>query len=143
MPRPKGGDNRTGRPQGDSDLPAHDDLRLRRSGAIVPQSGHNRTLQSFGVSSVRDELIPDARHAGREAAPALGGFLAGADLVVVEHIFFPDADRGEVGHDHVGPCQDALLPAQGVQGPQGCGGGQEEAPIPLMAIYDKDWCRVL
>ena len=65
------------------------------------------------ISAVYNQLIADGPHPPVEAAPALGGLLAGADLVVVEVVFLSHIDRREVRHDHIAACFKSKLPADG------------------------------
>ena len=55
----------------------------------------------------------------------MGGFFAGADLIVVEHVFFPDGPGGEIGHADIGAGPDAHFPALGVDGGESRGGREE------------------
>ena len=55
----------------------------------------------------------------------LGGFVSRAELVVIEGVFFPGVRGRQVGHHHVGSRLDAQLPALGMDGTQGGGGGQQ------------------
>ena len=77
------------------------------------------------VAPAHNHPVADGFNALRQSVPALGGFLAGADLIVVEGVFFANRHGRQVRHAHVGARQNALFPALGMDGSQGCGGRQE------------------
>ena len=54
------------------------------------------------VTPVRHNFIANGAHPGAEAVLALGGFLPGADFIVIQIILLPVFQRGQVGHHHIG-----------------------------------------
>ena len=46
------------------------------------------------VAPVNDHPVTDVFDALCQSVTALGGFFAGADLIVVEHVFLPDGPGG-------------------------------------------------
>ena len=87
---------------------------------------NGETCLFLHVSPGGDHLVADGGHAAAQLFFALGGLGAVRDLMIVEHILLSHRGGGEVGHDHVGPRENALLPSRGVDGAQSGGGGQED-----------------
>ena len=53
------------------------------------------------VAAVNDDIHADRLHTPRQAADALRRLLAGAQLAVVECVFFSHGKRREIGHDDI------------------------------------------
>ena len=77
------------------------------------------------VASRHHYLISNGFHAHGKTVAALCCLIPGADLVVVECVFFPHLCRGKVGHAHVCTSLDAFFPALWVDGSKGCGGRKQ------------------
>ena len=86
------------------------------------------------VASIYNDSITDPLDPLCQGVAALGGFFAGADLVVVEHVFFPDSPGGQIGHAYICARPDAHFPALGMDGGQGRGGREEHISyVPSLA----------
>ncbi len=64
--------------------------------------GHKASLLLYHVPDGGHDPIPRRKHAAFQTTAALRRFLSGADFVVVQVIQLPYADRGKVGHHHIG-----------------------------------------
>ena len=56
---------------------------------------------SDNISACGNNPAADRRHTARQAADALRRLLAGAQLAVVECVFFSHGKRREIGHDDI------------------------------------------
>ena len=77
------------------------------------------------VASIYNDSITDPLDPLFQGVAALGGFFAGADLIVVEHIFFPDGPGGQIGHADIRARPDAHFPSIGMDGGESRGGREE------------------
>ena len=77
------------------------------------------------VASIYDHPVTDPLDPLCQGVTALGGFLAGTDLIVVEHVFFPHGPGGQIGHADIRARPDAHFPALGMDGGESRGGREE------------------
>ena len=82
-------------------------------------------LHSFTVAPAHGHLVANLTQALPQQVQALRRLGPRVELVVVQGVLLPGVLRGQVGHHHIGPMEDALLPAAGQQRAQSGGGGQQ------------------
>ena len=75
--------------------------RVNSSGSRTCDLPSDCKFLFYNVTPGGDNGVADGFHAAVQAGAALGGFVSGADLVVVEEIFRPHLYRGEIRHNDV------------------------------------------
>jgi hypothetical protein len=69
-------------------------------------------------------MITDIFYPFLNTVPALGSFITGANLIVIQHIFLSDTGRRKIGHNDIGACKDAEFTPARIDSSECCGSWQ-------------------
>ena len=83
----------------------------------------NQALPPWCIAAIHVDFIAGGGDSDPKAVDALRGFVAGADLVVVQVVLFAYRYGRKVRHHDVGTGQQPFFAAGFVDSAQGCGGG--------------------